>query len=85
MAVEVTAYDADADRRDRDEKPRAYAEAGIPVYLLIDRCSREITAFSEPDGPRYERMRIAPFGRTIALPDPVNLTLDAEPLKNWVS
>ncbi|CAM5602556.1 hypothetical protein SANTM175S_08533 [Streptomyces antimycoticus] len=31
MVVEVTSYDSDTDRRDRVEKPRAYAETGIPV------------------------------------------------------
>ena len=28
MVVEVTSYDSDTDRRDRVEKPRAYAETG---------------------------------------------------------
>ena len=31
MAVEITSYDSDTHKRDRIEKPRAYAEAGIPV------------------------------------------------------
>lgn len=35
MAVEITSYDSDTHNRDR--VPRAYAEAGIPGYLLIDR------------------------------------------------
>ncbi|WP_030624320.1 Uma2 family endonuclease [Streptomyces sclerotialus] len=85
MAVEVTAYDADADRRDRMDKPRAYAETGIPVHLLIDRDSCELKVFSQPDGIRYERVQITPFGKEAHLPDPVDLTLDTEPLKNWVS
>ena len=54
MAVEVTSYDADTDHRDRVEKPRAYAQTNIPVYLLIDRDSCEVTVYSEPDGGRYE-------------------------------
>ncbi|SER50058.1 Putative restriction endonuclease [Streptomyces qinglanensis] len=37
MTVEVTSYDSDTDRRDRQEKPAAYAAAGIPVCLLVDR------------------------------------------------
>lgn len=25
-----------------------------------------------------------PFGKTVALPEPVGMELDTEPLKNWV-
>lgn len=85
MAVEVTAYDADADRRDQVEKPRAYAEAGIPVYLLIGRCTGEATRLLRAGRPRYEHVRITPLGKPITLPDPVGLTLDTEPLKSRVS
>ncbi|MFJ7246387.1 Uma2 family endonuclease [Kitasatospora sp. NPDC098652] len=84
MVVEVTSYDSDTDRRDRVEKPRAYAETGIPVYLLIDRDSAEVVVHSQPDGVRYETVQTLPFGRSVRLPDPVGITLDTEPLKNWV-
>ncbi|UNO43802.1 Uma2 family endonuclease [Streptomyces sp. MST-110588] len=84
MVVEVTSYDADTDRRDRQDKPRAYAETGIPVYLLIDRDSCEVAVFSQPDGERYEQVSIVPFGKSVTLPDPVGIELDTEPLKNWV-
>ncbi|MBW1603814.1 Uma2 family endonuclease [Streptomyces sp. JJ66] len=84
MAVEVTSYDADTDRRDRADKPRAYAESGIPVYLLIDRASCEVTVYARPDGVRYEHAHTVPFGRKVELPSPVGITLETEPLKNWV-
>ncbi|MBO1415880.1 Uma2 family endonuclease [Streptomyces sp. FH025] len=84
MVAEVTSYDSDTDRRDRVEKPRAYAETGIPVYLLIDRDSAEVIVHSQPDGVRYETVQILPFGKTVHLPDPVGISLDTEPLKNWV-
>ncbi|NGO13322.1 Uma2 family endonuclease [Streptomyces sp. HC44] len=84
MVVEVTSYDSDTDRRDRVEKPRAYAETGIPVYLLIDRDTCEIKVHSLPDGVRYEQVQTLPFGKEVTLPDPVGITLDTEPLKNWV-
>ncbi|KPC67138.1 hypothetical protein ADL29_02985 [Streptomyces chattanoogensis] len=85
MAAEVTSFDRDADSRDRREKPRAYAEAGIPVYLLIDRDSCEVTVYSEPDGDRYDKAVIVPFGKPATLPDPVGIKLDTEPLKDWVN
>jgi Uma2 family endonuclease len=84
MVVEVTSYDSDTDRRDRQEKPRAYAETGIPVYLLIDRDSGEAVVHSDPDGTRYESRHTVPFGKVIMLPAPVGIELDTEPLQNWV-
>lgn len=84
MVVEVTSYDEDTDRRDRVEKPRAYAETGIPVYLLIDRDSCEVKVHSGPDGVRYEQAVTVPYGKTVALPDPVGIELDTEPLTSWV-
>ncbi|MEU7281836.1 Uma2 family endonuclease [Streptomyces sp. NPDC045431] len=84
MVVEVTSGDPDTDQRDRVEKPRAYAETGIPVYLLIDRDSCEIKVHSQPDGTRYELVNTVPFGKSVTLPDPVGIELDTEPLKDWV-
>ncbi|MFD0357080.1 Uma2 family endonuclease [Streptomyces sp. NPDC127110] len=84
MVVEVTSYDSDTDARDRSEKPRAYAQTGIPVYLLIDRQNCDVTVYSEPDGGRYESVRTVAFGKDVELPDPVGITLPTEPLKDWV-
>ncbi|MFJ6605367.1 Uma2 family endonuclease [Streptomyces lydicus] len=84
MVVEVTSHDSDTDRRDRVEKPRAYAETGIPLYLLIDRQACQLSLYSEPDDGRYETIHTVPFGKSLHLPDPVGITLDTEPLKNWV-
>ncbi|MEU9120644.1 Uma2 family endonuclease [Streptomyces sp. NPDC048506] len=86
MTVEVTSYDGDTDRRDRKEKPAAYAEAGIPVYLLIDRDSCAVVVHTDPDPQqgRYLDIHEAPFGKEVTLPDPVGITLDTEILKNYV-
>ncbi|MFI6524822.1 Uma2 family endonuclease [Streptomyces uncialis] len=84
MVVEVTSTDSDTTSRDRVDKPRAYAESGIPVYLLIDRGTHEVKVHSLPDGVRYESMLTVPFGKTVPLPDPVGFDLDTEPLKSWV-
>lgn len=61
MVVEVTSYDTD--ERDREEKPSAYAQTGIPVYLLIDRDSCEALVYSEPDGNAYAKLIRCPFGQ----------------------
>ncbi|MDI3384659.1 Uma2 family endonuclease [Streptomyces sp. B-S-A8] len=86
MTVEVTSYDSDTDRRDRKEKPPAYAEAGIPVYLLIDREDGSLVVHSTPDteAGRYRDVHTAKFGDTVHLPDPVGFVLETEKLRNYV-
>ncbi|MEV7384044.1 Uma2 family endonuclease [Streptomyces lydicus] len=86
MTVEVTSYDGDTERRDRQEKPAAYAAAGIPVHLLVDRDRCELVVHTGPAPERgcYLDVHRAPFGEQVTLPDPVGLTLDTEILKNYV-
>ncbi|WP_030809955.1 Uma2 family endonuclease [Streptomyces sp. NRRL S-337] len=86
MTVEVTSYDGDTDRRDRQEKPTAYAAAGIPVYLLIDRDACQAVVHTHPSAELgcYLDVHRAPFGEQVTLPDPVGITLDTEPLKTYV-
>ncbi|MDT9692637.1 Uma2 family endonuclease [Streptomyces sp. P9(2023)] len=85
MVVEVTSYDRDTDRRDRVEKPAAYAEAGIPVYLLVDRDRGTVTVHSEPERGVYATVVTRAFGHPVVLPAPVGLTLeDTDVLKNYV-
>ncbi|CAM5705359.1 Uma2 family endonuclease OS=Streptomyces alboniger OX=132473 GN=CP975_21930 PE=4 SV=1 [Streptomyces alboniger] len=83
MAVEITSRDRDTNRRDRIEKPIGYAEADIPVYLLIDRDDNTVTVFSEPKDGRYQQAPSYPWGATIELPGPVDITLDTEKLKDY--
>ncbi|TCR23784.1 putative restriction endonuclease [Streptomyces sp. BK205] len=83
MAVEITSYDSDTNRRDRVEKPDGYAAAGIPVYLLIDRDERAVVVFNQPEDGRYRHEEKLPFGATVELPEPVSLTLDTGPLKEF--
>ncbi|MBL1094765.1 MULTISPECIES: Uma2 family endonuclease [Streptomyces] len=86
MTVEVTSYDGDTDRRDRQERPTAYAAAGIPLHLLIDREAGWIVVHTNPSPERglYRDMHWDPFGKQVTLPDPVGITLDTEALKNYV-
>ncbi|GAB2870741.1 Uma2 family endonuclease [Streptomyces deserti] len=83
MAVEITSHDLDTDQRDRIDKPIGYAEADIPVYLLIDRDDHTVTVFSEPKDGRYQQSSSHPWGATVELPSPVHITLDTEKLKDY--
>ena len=85
MAVEITSYDSDTHMRDRVEKPRAYAEGGIPVYLLIDRDNLSILVHSDPDlEDGYRDIHVVRLGGSVTLPDPVGIELDTEELKQYV-
>ncbi|MGV9892724.1 Uma2 family endonuclease [Streptomyces sp. NPDC003395] len=84
MVVEVTSYDSDTHSRDRVEKPKAYAEAGIPVHLLIDRDHRSLVVHSNPDpAVGYRDVHTAKLGERLTLPDPVALVLDTEELRQY--
>lgn len=85
MVVEVTSFDADAHLRDRVEKRDGYAAAGIPVYLLVDRDKDALVVFSEPMNGAYRHCPSYPFGSTVQLPDPVNITLETEKLKDYAN
>ncbi|MEE1791489.1 Uma2 family endonuclease [Streptomyces sp. BE308] len=66
-------------REDRTKKYRAYARAGVPMYLLIDRFDMRgpmTTLFTEPneDGT-YKRSDPVPFGKTLVLPAPFAVSL----------
>lgn len=90
-----TAYDVDVPRgvNNLPEPPspifvgRAEAMAGLEralaVHLLIDRDDCTVTVFTEPEDGRCRRQLNKPFGVTVELPDPVNITLDSEPLKEF--
>ncbi|WUH95882.1 Uma2 family endonuclease [Streptomyces sp. NBC_00433] len=85
MTVEVTSFDSDTTQRDRVDKPRAYAEAGIPVFLLIDRDAGEITVHSEPGNGAYQMRVTVPFGKAVSLPAPVGIELDTAQLLTWAT
>ncbi len=85
MTVEITSYDSDTHKRDRVDKPQAYAEAGIPVYLLIDRDQLSVLVHTEPDPEDgYRVVHKFKLGGKVTLPDPVGIELDTEELKQYV-
>ncbi|MFJ8213217.1 Uma2 family endonuclease [Streptomyces sp. NPDC096033] len=82
LVAEVTSNDWDTDRRDRKDKPTAYAEAKIPVFLLIDRDDDTATVHSEPEGGMYRNVRKYVYGDEIDLPG-LGITFDTEELKDF--
>ena len=65
-------------RRDREQKPRAYAQGGVPLYLLIDGLDNPpaVTLFSEPVADGYGKRQAAAVGKPLRLPEPFGIALD---------
>ncbi|WP_406066681.1 Uma2 family endonuclease [Streptomyces sp. NBC_01077] len=62
--------------RDRVQKIRAYARAGIPVYLMIDREAGEAVVCSGPTTDDYSHKSIHKLGTQVPLPSPLGFQLD---------
>ncbi len=65
-------------RRDREVKPRAYAQGGVPLYLLLDRFASPaaVTLFSQPGEDGYGKRQAAAAGQPLRLPKPFGIALD---------
>ncbi|MDX2828533.1 Uma2 family endonuclease [Streptomyces ipomoeae] len=77
LVVEVTSK-SNA-RHDRISKPAAYATAGIPLYLLVDRWAPDgptATLYGEPKGDVYRPLSTVKFGEAIKIPAPFDVTID---------
>ncbi|NUU25191.1 MAG: Uma2 family endonuclease [Streptomycetaceae bacterium] len=92
MFVEVTSRatrNSDLGRTGDDDlyfpgKPRLYGDAGVPVYLIVDRKDHKIIVHSEPRPGGYRRTMIEDVGEDVTLPDPVGLVLETEFLKDYL-
>ncbi|WP_439676316.1 Uma2 family endonuclease [Embleya sp. MST-111070] len=73
LVVEVTST---APGRDRFTKRQVYAEAAIPLYLLIDRTESKLTLFTEPEKGNYTGRVEVGFGKLLPMPDPFGFVLD---------
>lgn len=79
LAVEIASKRSA--KHDRKTKLWGYAHGPVPLYLLIDRFHEDgpaVTLFSEPRDGHYQRSVRVPFGDSIELPEPINLTLDTK-------
>ncbi|MFF9096906.1 Uma2 family endonuclease [Streptomyces sp. NPDC014802] len=77
LVVEITSKSNASN--DRIKKAAGYAQAGVPLYLLIDHWAPggpTITLYGEPHGDVYRVLRAGKFGVTISLPKPFDLDLD---------
>ena len=78
LVVEVTSPDKRDLIRDRATKYAAYARAGVPLYLLVDRYDGDgfTTLYSNPSGQEYLDAHKVPFGEKLTLPKPFDVEID---------
>ncbi|MEV8633442.1 Uma2 family endonuclease [Streptosporangium sp. NPDC051023] len=78
LAVEVVSPSSVND--DHVIKPRNCAQAGVPLYLVIDVFEEQVRLLSRPNHKGYQQEVITKFGGFIELPEPWNLTIDTSSL-----
>lgn len=64
---------------DRLSKPAGYAQAGVPLYLLVDGHAPggpTVTLYGEPAGDVYRVLRAVKAGEDIDLPEPFGVQLE---------
>lgn len=74
--VEVVSPDSAARERDRSRKYRAYARAGIPVYVIVDDFDKEgdapgvVTLYTDPkpSAALYRTQTRVPYGTAVVVP-----------------
>ncbi|PGH48561.1 Uma2 family endonuclease [Streptomyces sp. Ru87] len=65
--------------QDRISKPAGYAQAGVPLYLLVDAWAPggpTVTLFGEPKGDVYRVLQAGKFGDPVRLPEPFDVVID---------
>ncbi|MGP4002179.1 Uma2 family endonuclease [Streptomyces sp. 8N706] len=73
-------------RHDRISKPAGYAQAGVPLYLLVDGWAPggpTVTLYGEPKQDVYRVLQAGKFGDAIDLPGPFDLTIDTGVFPAW--
>ncbi|MEL5961087.1 Uma2 family endonuclease [Streptomyces sp. CLV115] len=79
LVLEVTSSNYRSDLRN---KVVAYAEAKIPVYVIVDRKHGRLHVLTEPMGGGYDSHQVYAPGQTAALPESIGapVTLDVDTL-----
>ncbi|MCX5606129.1 MULTISPECIES: Uma2 family endonuclease [unclassified Streptomyces] len=79
LVLEVTSSNYNNDLR---AKAAAYAQARIPVYVIVNRKHQRLHVLTEPVGGTYESHRVYAAGELATLPDSLGakVTLDVDEL-----
>ncbi|ACZ90695.1 Uma2 family endonuclease [Streptosporangium roseum] len=78
LVVEVVSPSSSND--DHVIKPQGCAQAGVPLYLVVDAFDEQVRLLSRPSQKGYQREVIVKLGGSLDLPEPWNLTIDTDGL-----
>ncbi|SDT79677.1 Endonuclease, Uma2 family (restriction endonuclease fold) [Streptomyces sp. TLI_053] len=56
-------------------KPAAYAAAGVPVYVVVDRAGEQVVVFTEPRGAEYRVREVRRPGEEFTLPPSIGASV----------
>jgi Uma2 family endonuclease len=78
LIIEVTSPTSpDTVLNDRETKPKEYAKAGVPLYLLVDEERGDWTLFGLAEGwQRYQVAAEGKYGEPIPLPAPFGFAVE---------
>lgn len=77
LVVEITS--PSNANHDRISKAHGYAQAGVPLYLLLDPWHTgkpTATLFGEPEGGTYRVLQSVEYGGVLTLPEPFEVKID---------
>lgn len=82
LVVEVTSPKLpDTVLNDRETKPKQYAKAGVPLYLLVDQELGTWTLYALAEGwQRYQIAADGRYGEDVPLPEPLGFSI---PTGDW--
>ncbi|MFD0277306.1 Uma2 family endonuclease [Kitasatospora sp. NPDC127111] len=72
LVVEVTSSNHSDDLK---KKPAAYASAGVPVYVIVDRTNERVMVLTEPQDGEYRVHAVHHPGQTFTLPDSIGASV----------
>lgn len=60
---------------DLTRKPAAYAMAGVPVYVIVDRIGQRVLVLTDPRGGEYREQLVYRPGESFTLPESIGASL----------
>ncbi|WP_405020363.1 Uma2 family endonuclease [Kitasatospora sp. NBC_00070] len=72
MVLEVTSSNLSDDLK---RKPAAYAGAGIPVYVMVDRKNEKVMVLTDPSDGEYRVHAVHHRGQSFTLPESIGATV----------
>ncbi|MBP0453337.1 Uma2 family endonuclease [Kitasatospora sp. RG8] len=72
LVLEVTSSNHSDDLK---KKPAAYASAGVPVYVIVDRTNQRVMVLTEPQDGEYRLHAVHHPGQSFTLPESIGASV----------